>query len=225
MSYIHCRFTLLLTDGSAVTHVSVLVVQTIPPHVVYPLHTRLVGRCALTDGPRPAVPRKLSHALYLLHTHTSLDGTCAVTLGPGAVVPRIGHVASIHCTFLLNLTDFSALIQRRVTLLRTIRVHHVCPLQIHTSLDTIRTPSRTSSSIAKKDDDMSYIRCTLTLILTDGSAVRQGPVPVVPTKMAIVVYPLHIPSSLEWGFCIHSQSNSSTANNTRRCRKSIAHSH
>ena len=72
--------TLVWKEHSDPTHGPVLVVQTIPPHAVYPLHihTSLDGRCAFTDGLGPVVPTKLPNILYLLHIQTRLDG-CVCT--------------------------------------------------------------------------------------------------------------------------------------------------
>ena len=90
MPYLHGTFTLAMTNGSAPTHGPVLVVPTIRPHAVYPLHIhiRLDGGSALTDGPVAVVPTIRRQALYALHIHTTLDGRFALTNGPGPILPR-----------------------------------------------------------------------------------------------------------------------------------------
>ena len=106
MPYIHCPFTLDLTDGAALTHGPVTVVPTIRPNAVYPLdiHTRIDGGCENTHGRVPVVAPKRPHAIYQLHNHSTLDGPCALTQGTGTVLP-------------------------------TIRPHAVYPLHMHISLD------------------------------------------------------------------------------------------
>ena len=86
MPYLHCPFTLLLTDGSGLTpslngrfcthYGPVPVVPTKRPHAGYPfhIHTCLDGRCALTHGPLPIVPTIRPHVLSPLHIHTAHDG-------------------------------------------------------------------------------------------------------------------------------------------------------
>ena len=60
MPYIHCAFTLDLTDGAALTPGPVHVVPTIRTYAVYGLdiHTRIDGGCELTHGTVPIVPPK-----------------------------------------------------------------------------------------------------------------------------------------------------------------------
>ena len=122
MPYIHCTFTLAMTNGSALTHGPEPVVPTIRPHAVYPLHihTSLDGGCALTDGPVALVPTIGRHAVYRLHIHSSFDGRCALTDGPGPIVP-------------------------------TKQPHAVYPFHIHTRLGaSFNTHSRSSTRSANK---------------------------------------------------------------------------
>ena len=69
---------------------------------------------------------------------------------------------------------------------------------------------------------MPSIHCTLTLVLTEGTAGTQGTGPVVSTIRPHAAY--NIPSSLDGRFCTHSRDRTRCANNTATCRIFIAHS-
>ena len=94
MHYLHCTFTLVMTDGSALTPGTGPVVPTKRPHAVSPLHipTSLDGGCALTEGPVPVVPTIRRHAVYSLDLHTCLAGRCALNDEPGtALTIKLPH--------------------------------------------------------------------------------------------------------------------------------------
>ena len=163
MQNIQWRFTLVMTEGSALTHGTEPVVRTIRPHVVYPLHihTSLDVRSSGTDWPVLVVPTIRRHAVYPLHIHTSLDELCALTDGLGPVVP----IKQPNAIF---------------------------PLHIHTSLDgRICTHSRTSAHSANNTAtcriSIAHSQYSGRMMCT-----HSPPIPVVPTLWRNAEYPLQL---------------------------------
>ena len=107
MAYIHCTFTQVLTDGSALTHAPVRFLSTLRSLAVYPLeiHNTLVGTYALSEGPLHVVQQygdmsDIHCAFFLLvrddeHSLTGKYRSCQ----------KYGTMPYINCTFTLLLTN------------------------------------------------------------------------------------------------------------------------
>ena len=65
MPYLHCTFTLVLRDGSALTPGSGTIVATLLRNALYPLHIHpyLGGAFALTPMPGAVLPTMRAHAV------------------------------------------------------------------------------------------------------------------------------------------------------------------
>ena len=107
MPYLHCTITLLMTDGSAITHGTGPVVTTKRPHAVYPwqIHQCLNGRFCTHYGRVPVRTPKRPHAVYPLCIQLDLTDCAALTHGPVPIVPKIRPHAVFHWTFTLGLTE------------------------------------------------------------------------------------------------------------------------